>query len=58
MKIVSFKTKAVKAPRNPGPLSGGANFSPFVTLIVKTDEGIERIADALDIAKTAALLPA
>jgi len=46
LKIVSFKTKAVKVPRAAGPLSGGADSAPFVALTIKTDEGIEGIGYA------------
>ena len=46
MKIVSFKTKAVKVPREPGPNVGGATSAPFVTLTVITDEGVEGISYA------------
>jgi len=46
LKIVSFKTKAVKVPRAAGPLSGGADSAPFVALTIKTDEGIEGISYA------------
>ncbi len=46
MKIVSFKTRTVKVPRDPGPNVGGATSAPFVTLTVKTDEGVEGISYA------------
>ena len=46
MKIVSYETRAVCVPREPGPPVGGANVAPFVTLTLRTDEGIEGIGYA------------
>ena len=46
MKIVSYETKAVVVPREPGPPVGGANVAPFVALTLRTDDGIEGIGYA------------
>ena len=46
MKIASFETRSVKVPREPGPPVGGANVAPFVTLTLRTDDGIEGIGYA------------
>ncbi len=43
MKIASYETRAVKVPREPGALVGGADNAPFVTLTLRTDDGIEGI---------------
>ena len=46
MKIVSYETRAVVVPREPGPPVGGANVAPFVALTLRTDDGIEGIGYA------------
>ena len=46
MKIASYETRAVCLPREPGPPVGGANVAPFVTLTLRTDDGIEGIGYA------------
>ncbi|MDE2899548.1 MAG: mandelate racemase/muconate lactonizing enzyme family protein [Chloroflexota bacterium] len=46
MKIASYETRAVCVPREPGPPVGGANVAPFVTLTLRTDDGIEGIGYA------------
>src|SRR3954451_671232 len=44
MKITGFETRAVSLPREVGPQVGGT--APFVTLRLRTDQGIEGIGYA------------
>ncbi len=48
MKIASFETKAVSIPREPGPLGEGpgAIMANFVTLKMRTDDGVEGVSYA------------
>ncbi|MGI8552078.1 MAG: mandelate racemase/muconate lactonizing enzyme family protein [Dehalococcoidia bacterium] len=48
MKISGFRTRAVRLPRESGPLGGGAGLAAadFVTLQIHTDAGIDGIAFA------------
>ena len=47
MKIVSSETGVVSLPREEGPLTGGmGSKAEFVTIKIRTDEGIEGIGYA------------
>jgi len=46
MKIASVSSRAVRIPREPSPVAGGADTMDFVTLTIRTDDGIEGIGYA------------